>query len=375
MEKEDRNKKFFQCNFFPKNRGGQFFLIAAVVIIVVIVSIATVSNYTQKKDVVKLYDLGQELGTESQQVLDYGTYNQLNDTQMNALMENFIQNYVSYVKESKNVYFVFGNKDKINVLGYQEIKNESVCVKISPEPICGNGIVEDDEQCDDGASNGATGDPCSSTCTLITSSMTAPICGDGIVEGNEQCDDGTSNGLSQDPCFSNCTLVNPSGGCTGINAFCSSTNLNGETCSSLGFSSGTLACNTQCGFDVSGCVKAGYCGDGNIENGKQCDGTNLNGKTCSSLGFNEPTTISSGTALKCNKNCNFDTSSCVIAGTCSSYLTIGAPQEFSTGTGKEIDKIAIMIANTEYEFTLKPGENFYFVIWENVTGEKQVVTS
>ena len=116
-----------------KNKEGQFFLIAAVVIIVVIVSVVTVTNYTQKKDNVKIIDLGKELGIESQNVLDYGTYSELNDTEMQNLMESFISNYVSYIGEKKNIYFVFGNKDKINVVGYQEINNESVCVNISRE--------------------------------------------------------------------------------------------------------------------------------------------------------------------------------------------------------------------------------------------------
>jgi len=113
-----------------ENRKAQFFLIAAVVIIIVVVSIVTISNYTQRRDVVKLYDLGQELGIESQNVLDYGTYSELNEEQMKILMENFIKNYVSYIESNKNIYFVFGNKQKINVVGYQEIVNESVCVKI-----------------------------------------------------------------------------------------------------------------------------------------------------------------------------------------------------------------------------------------------------
>jgi hypothetical protein len=117
--------------FRKRGKKGQFFLIAAVVIIVVVVSVVTVSNYTQKKDTVKLYDVGQELGIESQNVLYYGTYSELNETEMEDLMENFIQNYVNYIQEKKNIYFIFGNENKIRVIGYQEISNESVCVKLS----------------------------------------------------------------------------------------------------------------------------------------------------------------------------------------------------------------------------------------------------
>jgi hypothetical protein len=118
-------------NFFDeKDERGQFFLIAAVIIIVVVVSIVTIENYTQKRDIVRLYDLGQELGIESQNVLDYGTYSQLNDSEMKNLMENFIKNYVGYIQDKKNIYFIYGNSQTINVVGYQEIVNESVCVNI-----------------------------------------------------------------------------------------------------------------------------------------------------------------------------------------------------------------------------------------------------
>ena len=127
LKKEEKGSK--PTIFIMENRKAQFFLIAAVVIIVVVISVVTISNYVQKKDIVKLYDLGQELGIESQNVLDYGTYSELNEEQMKTLMEDFIKNYVSYMGEDKNIYFVFGNKQKINVAGYQDIINESVCIK------------------------------------------------------------------------------------------------------------------------------------------------------------------------------------------------------------------------------------------------------
>lgn len=116
------------------NKRGQFFLIAAVIIIVVIVSVITVSNYTSTKDEVKLYDLGQEIGIESQQVIDSGTYSGLNDDEMANLMENFAKNYVSYIEEDKNIYFIFGNKEQIHFLGYQDLIDENVCVKLKGDP-------------------------------------------------------------------------------------------------------------------------------------------------------------------------------------------------------------------------------------------------
>ena len=67
-------------------------------------------------------------------------------------------------------------------------------------PVCGNGVVEGSEQCDSSAFNGAscqsngftTGSlTCTSTCTISTSqctNTTNAICGNGVVDGNEQCD-------------------------------------------------------------------------------------------------------------------------------------------------------------------------------------------
>ena len=59
--------------------------------------------------------------------------------------------------------------------------------------MCGNGIVEAGEQCDDG--NQANGDGCGDGCFLEQ-------CGNGIVEAGEQCDDG--NNRNGDGCTNIC---------------------------------------------------------------------------------------------------------------------------------------------------------------------------
>jgi cysteine-rich repeat protein len=51
-------------------------------------------------------------------------------------------------------------------------------------PPCGDGDLDDGEQCDDGAGNSDDApDACRTTCLL-------PTCGDGVVDGGEGCDDG-----------------------------------------------------------------------------------------------------------------------------------------------------------------------------------------
>ncbi len=63
--------------------------------------------------------------------------------------------------------------------------------------VCGNGLVEKDEACDEGLANSDTG-ACTSTCVEAA-------CGDGLVqEGVEECDDGNTD--PDDGCSAECTL-------------------------------------------------------------------------------------------------------------------------------------------------------------------------
>lgn len=75
------------------------------------------------------------------------------------------------------------------------------------DPLCGNGIVEAPEACDDG--NRINDDACSNTCQLPVAS----VCGNGVVEGNEQCDDG--NTTPGDGCGSDCRLPGAVATCAG----------------------------------------------------------------------------------------------------------------------------------------------------------------
>lgn len=105
------------------------------------------------------------------------------------------------------------------------------CVVPTPDPICGNGIVETGEQCDNGAANTDDGTPiwtsgpgslgyCSTTCQIYY--VDNMYCGDGVINGDEQCD-----------------------GC----------DLGDYTCETVnGFNGGILGCEENCTFDISGCT-------------------------------------------------------------------------------------------------------------------------
>ncbi len=113
---------------------------------------------------------------------------------------------------------------------------------------------------------------CASTYKLTLSGFThtistcSPICGDGVVEGNEVCDDGKNDGKYGD-CLPGCLARAPYCG-DGI------VTTPPETCddgSDLATYGGT---KKVCG---PGCVYAPYCGDGVISNGEACDNGSANG--------------------------------------------------------------------------------------------------
>jgi fibro-slime domain-containing protein len=103
--------------------------------------------------------------------------------------------------------------------GFSCTGTPSVCVK----SVCGNGVVEAGESCDAGTKNGlfyGDGTGCSKTCTVepkcrddgsATTRACDTHCGDGNIDDGEQCDDG--NQVSGDGCSSTC-MIEPGFTCT-----------------------------------------------------------------------------------------------------------------------------------------------------------------
>ena len=103
-------------------KKGQFYLLAAIIIITLIVGFVTIQNYSSRKSSVKLYDLKDELGIESQNVIDYGTANEEN---LNSLLEQFVESYANYAGDNKNLYFIFGDADDLQVKAYEDLSDVS----------------------------------------------------------------------------------------------------------------------------------------------------------------------------------------------------------------------------------------------------------
>jgi hypothetical protein len=64
----------------------------------------------------------------------------------------------------------------------------------------------------------------------------------------------------------------------------------------------------------------------------------------------------------------------VTADECFPYTTISKVQEFTKSAG-DISVVVVRIEGIDYQFKLKAGENFYFIIWQEIGGEKHVVTN
>ncbi|MDO8527988.1 MAG: DUF4215 domain-containing protein [Deltaproteobacteria bacterium] len=137
---------------------------------------------------------------------------------------------------------------------------EGTCVAEEVRATCGNGAVEEGEQCDDG--NTIDGDCCNATCQFETN--------------ESACDDENS-----------CTLIdqcNGEGLCTSSGSPCANGSLEelcGEQCDDNNTNSGD-GCNSTCQNEI--------CGDGSVNNGgaEQCDDGNTdNDDGCNSTCQNE----------------------------------------------------------------------------------------
>jgi len=138
---------------------------------------------------------------------------------------------------------------------------------------CGNGSIDEFEECDSGPTGCRQGAVCFAPGTVLECTC-ADTCGDGMLDPGEECDRSV-----------------------------------GETCESRGFAGGTLGC-VDCAVNESGC-DVGFCGDGVIVTraGEICEAGDLAGVTCAILGFG------GGGELACDTGCAaFDTSGCAVGG-------------------------------------------------------------
>ncbi|HYO95919.1 MAG TPA: hypothetical protein VER33_15480, partial [Polyangiaceae bacterium] len=134
------------------------------------------------------------------------------------------------------------------------------CSTPIPLPRCGNGRLDANEECDEGASNGTVASNCDLRCHIR--------CGNGVRDAGEECDDGVNDG-SYGTCNPDCSVA----------GFCGD-----------GVKSGLEQCDEGDanesspygeGLCTESCTLAPYCGDGRIHTPQEvCDSTAGCGDDC-----------------------------------------------------------------------------------------------
>jgi cysteine-rich repeat protein len=114
-------------------------------------------------------------------------------------------NMVLDTLETNSTQYTFSQPGRYTVHCYPDALDQSNSCTTSVEvgALCGNGIVERGEQCDDG--NNISGDSCDRYCRAAGST-----CGNGTLERGEECDDGNNN--SNDSCTNICQRYTPDTG-------------------------------------------------------------------------------------------------------------------------------------------------------------------
>ena len=163
------------------------------------------------------------------------------------------------------------------------------CLDEDGTATCGNGIWEVGEECDDG--NTDPEDGCDGSCQAEFD------CGDGVCDSanHETCV------LCPGDCCPDCGDGNLDPG-----EDCDGQELGGRTCADYCYdSAGSLTCTTSCRIDPSTCTGTlPTCGDDTAGCGEECDGDDLRNQSCASLGF-------TGGSLSCDsQSCSFDLSQC-----------------------------------------------------------------
>ncbi|MCA9708260.1 MAG: hypothetical protein KDK70_20585 [Myxococcales bacterium] len=191
------------------------------------------------------------------------------------------------------------------------------------DPVCGDGIIEGDEECDLGGENGQGG--------YCTTMCLANVCGDGYLGPGEACDDGNQN--EGDQCTTQCGLAtcgdgavqageecdlgrnnSQTGACLpscisascgdlfiheGVEA-CDGINTGAQSCMTQGYDAGVLTCSDDCSTLVTS--NCHTCGNGLVEASEICDGTAYEGNVdCSD--YTPANTTPSGGSLQCTNNC------------------------------------------------------------------------
>ncbi len=167
---------------------------------------------------------------------------------------------VDNCKDSKTLYEYYCENGVTTSMSYicPGICNNGACVPvINPAPVCGNGIVDSTEQCDDG--NKISGDGCSSDCQK---EVVAPV----------TCTD-SDGGYA--PMQVGTVKVNKAGGLSATDYCETAINLREYSCTGdASFTSVSASCTNGCKDGACLASPVFVCGNGKVEGSEQCDDGN-----------------------------------------------------------------------------------------------------
>jgi fibro-slime domain-containing protein len=171
-------------------------------------------------------------------------------------------------------------------------EEDLMLVEAPPPPFCGDGALNDDEQCDDAGTE--AGDGCSANCLVVEQGYLCPtpgasceqaaICGDSLLRAGELCDDANTQG--GDGCSASCQLEAdfacpvPGEACVS-SVECGDRRVSGdESCDDGGLVDGdgcSATCQTEPGWScpIVGALCVPVCGDGLLLGFEQCDDGDL----------------------------------------------------------------------------------------------------
>ena len=150
-----------------------------------------------------------------------------------------------------------------------------------PDPICGDGEITGDEECDDGnveteqcAYGEGACEVCDESCAIVPGQL--QFCGDNeLQEDEEECDNGTDNNSNTlpDACRSNCFLPHCGDSVIDTDESCDDGNIfDADGCSA--------ECLVETGWDCTGGPCEPICGDGEVVGEEACDDGNTETEYC-----------------------------------------------------------------------------------------------
>jgi len=124
------------------NKRGQFYIIAALIIAAIVAGLVAEVNYARRlPKPIKFYDLSKDYETEVTRIIDRGIYLGKTDEQINEDVANFTKKFLDYAQEKDprlQLFYLYGNREKINVVNYA-LENAEIRTEKVSETIAGGG--------------------------------------------------------------------------------------------------------------------------------------------------------------------------------------------------------------------------------------------